>query len=265
MRARRVVACVVAISGLACRERSPTVKRDDVTPSASVSAGPKKSGRIEGRVVWTGPIPRPFMIPPPPAPAAAWACASGYFDPVVGAPVVGGGWGLADTLVRVMPGTLPPSSKAATGAVSVSANKCLFEPRAVIVAAEGDVTFTDDDPFAHAAHAYDFDNGESVAEVTLAPHASVTLHPAAIAGLADVLLVQSDSRPWMRAMIHVTDPRWARITGKNGEFVIDDVPPGEHDVQTFHDGGDEMRWQIKHVVVPDDGAPVRVDFTYPRK
>ena len=66
---------------------------------------------------------------------AAWACASGYFDPVIGAPVVGGGWGLADTLVRVMPETLPPSSKAATGAASVSAKKCLFEPRAVIVAA----------------------------------------------------------------------------------------------------------------------------------
>jgi hypothetical protein len=261
VRARRVIACVVAMAGLACRERStPTVKPDDVTPSASPSAGPKKNGRIEGKVLWNGVPPLPFVIPGPPAPAAAPACASGYFDPVVG---VGGG--LADTLVRVMPGTLPPSPGGATSEVLVSAKACLFTPRIVAVAREGDVTFSNDDPIAHDAHAYDFDDGEKIADLSLAPHGHLTLHPAAIAPLADVLLVRSDARPWMRAMIYVTDPRWSRITGRNGAFVIDDVPPGEHDVQAFHDGGDDMRWQIRHVVVPDDGAPVRVEFTYPRK
>jgi hypothetical protein len=260
MRVRRIVACVVAIAGLACRERSTTtvVKPDD---SATVKSAkpPPKNGRIVGKVHWDGAMPMP--MPPAGVSSATGACASVR----VANPVVGVGGGLADTIVRVMPETLPPSPAIASSVKTVTAKGCVFEPTAAIVATKQEIAIENEDPMVLEAHGYDFDNAESIFDFKVWPRASGTVNLETTAPLVDVILVMSDDHPWMRAVVFVADPQWSRITTKTGSFTIDDVPPGEHDVQAFHDGGDAMRWQIRHVVVPDDGTDVRVDFTYPRK
>jgi plastocyanin len=263
VRVRRVVACVVscvgAIAGPACRERSTTsaVRPDDVTSAKDAKSAKTapKNGRIVGKVRWNGVPP----LPMPPA-GATGACASVPIADVV----VGVDGGLADTLVRVMPGTLPTSPSVATSAKIVSTKACAFEPLVAILEPGQEVAFENEDTRVRNVHAFDLESAESIFDTKVAPRASTTMLPATIAPLADAILVMSDDAPWMRALLWVGDPQWSRITGKTGEFAIDDVPPGEHDVQAYHDGGDTMHGQIRHVVVPADGAAIRVDFVYPR-
>jgi plastocyanin len=178
---------------------------------------------------------------------------------------VGDDGGLAETLVRVMPGTLPPSASVATNAFVVSVKGCAFEPHVALVAPGQAVAFRNESPVPQNASGYNLDSSESVFDLAIPPRASTTVNLATVAPLADTIVVLSDVHPWTRNLLYVVDPQWSRITDNTGAFVIDGVPPGEHDVQAYHDGDDAMRGQMRHVVVPADGADVRVDFTYPRK
>ena len=58
--------------------------------------------------------------------------------------------------------------------------------------------------------------------------------------------VTCDLHSWMSAWVVVTDQPYVAVTGTDGTFSIDDVPPGEYKVRIWHE---EMGEVIRDVVV----------------
>ncbi|MHC4829042.1 MAG: carboxypeptidase regulatory-like domain-containing protein, partial [Planctomycetota bacterium] len=44
-----------------------------------------------------------------------------------------------------------------------------------------------------------------------------------------------DIHPWMRAYFGIVPHPWFAVTGPDGAFVLNDVPPGEYVLETWHE------------------------------
>jgi plastocyanin len=61
----------------------------------------------------------------------------------------------------------------------------------------------------------------------------------------------------MRAWVFVFDHPFYQLTGRDGAFRLENVPPGEYDLEMVHSAG-ELQWRRKIEIKP--GATVRVDI-----
>lgn len=112
----------------------------------------------------------------------------------------------------------------------VTNDKCAFAPRVQIVRPNATVKTTSKDPILHTTNAQ-LDNGRTLFNVAL-PFAGLTISKA-ISGAGHVRL-SCNTHPWMRGWLMVTDEA-AAITGADGRFVIDNVPPGTYELRIWHE------------------------------
>ena len=68
-----------------------------------------------------------------------------------------------------------------------------------------------------------------------------------------------DLHPWMKSYVAVVEHPYFAVSGPDGSFVIEDVPPGEYTVSTWHEKW--TRAKRTTVVVPPQGVG-EVSFTY---
>lgn len=60
--------------------------------------------------------------------------------------------------------------------------------------------------------------------------------------LAETLIhFKCDIHPWMEARVHVVEHPWFDVTGMDGTFRIDDVPPGTYSVEALHEKYGKLR------------------------
>jgi hypothetical protein len=89
---------------------------------------------------------------------------------------------------------------------------------------------TSRDPILHTTQAQ-LENGRSIFNVALpVPGINITK---AIGGAATVRL-SCNTHPWMRGWVIVTDYA-AAISGADGKFTIDNVPPGSYELRVWHE------------------------------
>jgi hypothetical protein len=69
--------------------------------------------------------------------------------------------------------------------------------------------------------------------------------------------VQCDIHPWMHAFVFVMDHPFYAVTGDDGRWTIDNLPPGEYTLQLWHE---KLGKQRKTITVADK-AMADVDFT----
>lgn len=69
-----------------------------------------------------------------------------------------------------------------------------------------------------------------------------------------------DIHPWMSAKVCVVEHPWFAVSGPDGTFVIEDVPPGTYGIEAWQETYGKARVSGQVVVGP--GGHVRVDFTY---
>ena len=70
--------------------------------------------------------------------------------------------------------------------------------------------------------------------------------------------VRCDVHEWMRAWIFVSPHRFAAVTGEDGSFRFEGVPPGDHELRVWHERLGERRMRV--IVAADAGSAVRVVF-----
>jgi plastocyanin len=120
--------------------------------------------------------------------------------------------------------------RAASRDVSVTNDKCRFAPRVQVIAPKTNVTTTSKDAVLHTTNAQ-LENGRSLFNVAL-PMPGITITKA-ISPTGHVRLV-CNTHPWMRGWMVVTEEA-AAISGADGRFTIDNVPPGTYELRVWHE------------------------------
>lgn len=118
---------------------------------------------------------------------------------------------------------------AARDAVVIN-DKCRFAPRVQVVGPKANVTTTSKDAVLHTTNAQ-LDNGRSLFNVAL-PIPGITItRPIGSAGKVRLIC---NTHPWMRGWIVVTE-EVAAMSGADGSFTIDGVPPGTYELRVWHE------------------------------
>ena len=127
--------------------------------------------------------------------------------------------------------TPPPGirGEAAAGSAQMDQQQCVYVPRVVIVPVGGAVEFLNSDRLLHNLHSVSTENatfnrtqpkGRAVPIVFKKP---------------EIVRIDCDLHTWMRAWVVVADHPFFAVTGANGEFALNNVPPGKYTLKIWHE------------------------------
>jgi plastocyanin len=130
--------------------------------------------------------------------------------------------------------------------------KCSFAPHVQIANVGQFVLLKNTDPILHTAHAR-FAGKQPDFNVGLYP-GRVVRKPLVAAGVAKILC---EVHPWMSAYIVIADHPYQSVTDMYGEYLIDEIPPGNYKLKVWHEklGSQEKQVEVK------GGASQKVDFS----
>jgi hypothetical protein len=120
--------------------------------------------------------------------------------------------------------------RAAAAEPTVTNDKCSFAPRVQLVRPNANVKTTSKDPILHTTNAQ-LENGRTLFNVAL-PFAGITISKPV--GTSGNVRLSCNTHPWMRGWMVMTEDA-AAITGADGRFTIENVPPGTYEVRIWHE------------------------------
>jgi len=162
---------------------------------------------------------------------------------------------LADAFVWVQQGwegwQVPPPP---TDSVEVDQRGCRYHPHVIGVRVGQPVEFVNADPVPHNVHAQTVANpgfnemmvGQDTRLRKVFGHAEVMVH------------TKCDIHPWMSEYIGVVPHPWFQVTGKDGAFSLDGLPPGVYDVAAWHEGYALQHQQVQVTT----GQAAKLVFTF---
>jgi len=132
--------------------------------------------------------------------------------------------------------------------VEMDQKGCMFIPRVVVIPAGGTVDFLNSDRLLHNIHA--------------TPKLNVSFNrtqpkdrtiPITFAK-PEIVLINCDLHSWMKGWVVVAAHPFYAITGADGQFAFDNLPPGEYKLQVWQE---RLGMVPASVTVPNQG-PARV-------
>src|SRR3989454_4937039 len=140
---------------------------------------------------------------------------------------------------------------------------CRFVPRVQVVTRGQSVRVRSSDPVLHNTHPVLVAEPEvSIANFALAvpgrPMDLTRRLAAALPARGEALVrLGCDVHPWMRGWLVVLDHPYAAVTGADGRFLIDGVPPGAYTVAVWH----EVLGRAEQPVTVPPAGSATIDFT----
>jgi hypothetical protein len=77
----------------------------------------------------------------------------------------------------------------------------------------------------------------------------------------EILRVDCDLHSWMRGWVVVAEHPFYAVTNEQGEFSLDNVPPGKYSLQVWH----ETLGTVKQELVVESKGTTKVTVTMPKK
>ena len=162
---------------------------------------------------------------------------------------------LAEAVVALrgkkLSGSAAPTEPAS---VTIDQKNFQFVPETVIVRVGDSVTFTNSDDAQHNVRASgriaDFN-------VTVGRGQSHTVTCDKAGGVKDPIEVGCIFHSSMRAWVFVFDHPYFQLTGEDGKFRLEGVPPGKYDLEMRHPAG-ELRWRQEVDVRAGETLPVDI-------
>lgn len=159
--------------------------------------------------------------------------------------------GLRNVVVSLV--TPPPDAKwSMAPPVQLDQKQCVFIPRVVVVPAGGTVEFLNSDRLLHNLHS---------ASGGLNPTFNRTQPKGRAIPIAfrrpEIIRIDCDLHPWMRAWVVVAEHPFYAVTNERGEFALENVPPGAHTLQVWHESLAAVK---KDVAVSDGVTGVTVEM-----
>lgn len=137
--------------------------------------------------------------------------------------------GLRNVVVSLQPP--PPGAKGPVvpPVVQMDQQQCVFVPRVVVVPVGGTVEFLNTDRLLHNLHSVSTAN--PIFNRTQPRGRTIPL----VLKKPEIIRVDCDLHPWMRAWVVVAEHPFYAVTNDQGEFSLDNVPPGEYTLQLWHE------------------------------
>jgi hypothetical protein len=107
--------------------------------------------------------------------------------------------------------------------------QCVFVPRVMVVPAGGTVESLNTDRLLHNLHSNS--KGNPTFNRTQPRGRTIPI----VLKEREIIRVDCDLHPWMRAWVVVADHPFYAVTNDQGEFMLDNVPPGEYTFQLWQE------------------------------
>ena len=202
-------------------------------------------GTISGTVLVAGDVP---ALPPQPVFKQLEFCGTIPDQRLV----VGPGGALANAvvyLVGVRAGKALPHNP-----VVLDNTKCAFVPHVCSATVGQTLEIHNTDPFLHDAHARL--GTRTLYNVGILPD-HTTSQPLTDAGLVHINC--NVRHTWMHAYVFVADDPYHAVTGADGRFVIDQIPPGIYTLRVWH----ELLGSVDRSVTVEGGKTATVTLALP--
>ncbi len=209
------------------------------------------AGNVSGTISFTGDAPAATEI----ALAADPFCQAAHSDAVTISPVlVDADGGLMNVVVHVSGGLEGYSFDVPSDVPVLNQTGCIYDPHVLAVRAGQRFTVLNSDNTLHNVNVQPADNrafnqgqpmvGMELEKVFDNPEIGVP--------------VRCDVHPWMSAFINVFDHPYFAISGADGAFSIDQLPPGEYTIEAWHE---TLGTQTQSVTVaPNETAEISISF-----
>lgn len=186
----------------------------------------KDGGEIRGRVLLAGTLDKPArFVEQELAPVCRGALDNNRLEVDSAGGVA---WGVV-RLVAVSEGKAFESD----GPI-VDQRDCRYAPHVVAARVGGAVPFRNSDPTPHNVRV-EGPSGEVLMNVAQGKQGEIDTFEVESAG---IMLVGCDYHPWMNAYVVGVENPYVAISGRDGAYSIDDVPPGEYDLHFWLNGFD---------------------------
>ena len=239
-----LVSLVVHGCGRAPRDGDETAVRKGTRIGSYLVVDVNNGGSISGKVTLEGDIAaRLGEIPARHVTNGQTECCKGTTEKPQQKLVTKGG-GLKDvvvSLVRCDSGKAPVFGKAELDQVY-----CDFVPHVVPVMAGDSVALLNNDPIVHAVHGY---RGiKTVFNIATSQQGGKWFAHCPDTGVTRCLC--DAGHVWMEAFIHVLPNPYFAVTGEDGAFSIDNIPPGTYTVRFSHELWEDVE---RTITVPAGG------------
>jgi plastocyanin len=217
----------------------------------AAAAAPSGNGVISGTVTVTGKVPLMADIVERKGDPVCAKQMMKYNDVIVGKKNE-----LQDVLVRLAPGSIkgrlpsPPD-------VSVEQKDCMYLPKTFGIESGGSVIVKNTDKTTHNVHTYkgnesQFNQGQppGTPDIRL-PEKGKTYDDG-------VITFKCDIHKWMNSSGVVTDHPYFSVTGADGAFKLEKLPPGKYKLEAWH----SMFGTKTQEVTVEDGKPLTVKFEF---
>ncbi|HET6923535.1 MAG TPA: carboxypeptidase regulatory-like domain-containing protein [Anaeromyxobacteraceae bacterium] len=161
---------------------------------------------------------------------------------------------LVNVWVHVVKGA--PDSKAADNAPEVVVDQvdCTYHPRMQVAQVGQKIVAKNGDPILHNVHTYlgaatVFNKGMPNAQAKPVTH---------VANKEGVIRWKCDVHAWMRAFVGVNKNPFQAVSGGDGGFRIDNIPPGTYTLEAWHEKYGAKTLEVK----VEAGKPATATFKY---
>jgi plastocyanin len=226
---------------------------DDARPAARTAAEPVEianPGVLTGSVAFAGTPPAPEPIDMRSEPA----CADKHNQqPMRHTVQVNDNGTLRNVFVYVRDG-LDMSFPTPAEAKELDQDGCVYEPHVMGIQTGQTLVIRNSDPVLHNVNTRPSVNrGFNISQ----PQEGMTTQRSFSS--AEVMIpVRCDVHGWMNAYIGVLDHPYYAVTGEDGSFRVENLPPGDYVIEAWHE---EYGTQIMSVTIPPDGT-AEASFTY---
>lgn len=138
---------------------------------------------------------------------------------------------------------------------SLDQNGCVFKPHVIAVAAGTSIDIINSDSVTHNVHTYPEENS---AMNKAQPPSLKVISIATEFGEEDPMKVACDYHGWMSSWVGIFEHPYFAVTGADGAFSLDSVPPGAYEVKAWQE---ELGELVKTVQVKA-GETTSLDFEF---
>ena len=187
----------------------------------------QQGGRIHGRIVFHGEAPRPEPVT---VSKDAHVCGKQIPDESL---VVGEGSGVAQAVVYLA--DIQAGRPVDTAVEGVLDNhRCRFEPHVQALSVGQVLVISNSDPILHNTHSYVLEGTQGNRfNLALPRQGQKIRRPLRLPGIHQVRC--DAGHTWMNAYFLVFEHPYHTVTGADGEFALDGIPPGEYTLSVWHE------------------------------